>query len=136
MGTETGKEDIKVKIQKAAILVIGLTLALFHIYTSFFGALPSYQHRIIHLVMSMMLVPLCYDLFKFKNNTGKLIYQVIFIGILAVIGIYSYSIANDMWKQSGTMSIFDMVPLCFHISLAMVSSERPLEFRPSTYPYS
>lgn len=109
MGTETGKEDIKVKIQKAAILVIGLTLALFHIYTSFFGALPSYQHRIIHLVMSMMLVPLCYDLFKFKNNTGKLIYQVIFIGILAVIGIYSYSIANDMWKQSGTMSNIDMV---------------------------
>lgn len=109
MGTETGKEDIKVKIQKAAILVIGLTLALFHIYTSFFGALPSYQHRIIHLVMSMMLVPLCYDLFKFKNNTGKLIYQVIFIGILAGIGIYSYSIANDMWKQSGTMSNIDMV---------------------------
>lgn len=109
MGNETGKEDIKVKIQKAAILVIGLTLALFHIYTSFFGALPSYQHRIIHLVMSMMLVPLCYDLFKFKNNTGKLIYQVIFIGILAGIGIYSYSIANDMWKQSGTMSNIDMV---------------------------
>lgn len=109
MGNEAGKEDIKVKIQKAAILVIGLTLALFHIYTSFFGALPSYQHRIIHLVMSMMLVPLCYDLFKCKSNTGKMIYQVIFIGILAAIGIYSYSIANDMWKQSGTMSNIDMV---------------------------
>lgn len=38
-----------------------------------------------------------------------MIYQVIFIGILAVIGIYSYSIANDMWKQSGTMSNIDMV---------------------------
>ena len=109
MGNEAGKEDIKVKIQKAAVLVIGLTLALFHIYTSFFGALPSYQHRIIHLVMSMMLVPLCYDLFKCRNNTGKMIYQVILIGILAAIGIYSYSIANDMWKQSGTMSNIDMV---------------------------
>lgn len=109
MGTEKGKEDIRVKIQMGAVLVIGLTLALFHIYTSFFGALPSYQHRIVHLVMSMMLVPLCYDLFKFKNNTAKLVYQVVFIGILAVIGIYSYSIANDMWKQSGTMSNIDMV---------------------------
>lgn len=39
----------------------------------------------------------------------KLAYQALFIGILALIGIYSYSIANDMWKQSGTMSGIDMI---------------------------
>lgn len=86
-----------------------MTLAVFHIYTSFFGALPSYQHRIVHLVFSMMLVPLCYNLFKFKNQAGKFVCQFIFIAVLAVIGVYSYSIANDMWKQSGTMSNVDMV---------------------------
>ena len=104
-----GKGDMKAGIQKAVIFAIGFSLAVFHIYTSFFGALPSYQHRIIHLIMSMMLVPLCYDLFKCKNNTVKLAYQALLIGILAVIGIYSYSIANDMWKQSGTMSSTDMI---------------------------
>jgi len=115
MSADMGKENGKVKLQKALILVIGLALALFHIYTSFFGALPSYQHRIVHLTMSMMLVPLCYDLLRGgKNKKGtvstlELAFQLVLIAVLAVIGIYSYSIANDMWKSSGTMSVTEMV---------------------------
>ncbi|MCC8025083.1 MAG: TRAP transporter permease [Clostridium sp.] len=109
MSNDAVKEGLSARIQKGTVLVIGLTLAVFHIYTSFFGALPSYQHRIVHLVFSMMLVPLCYNLFKFKNQAGKFVCQFIFIAVLAVIGVYSYSIANDMWKQSGTMSNVDMV---------------------------
>ncbi|MDR3258780.1 MAG: TRAP transporter permease [Fusobacteriaceae bacterium] len=106
-GIEIKKE--KISLQKMAFLIIGISLSLFHIYTSFFGALPSYQHRIIHLIFSMVLVPLCYDLFKVKNKIMKYIPTIIIIAAMATIGIYAYSIANDMWKQSGTMSSFDMV---------------------------
>ena len=67
MENTTGKEKTGIRFEDAAMLVIGLVLALFHIYTSYFGALPSYQHRIVHLVMSMMLVPLGTKLFKLKN---------------------------------------------------------------------
>ncbi|OUQ17241.1 C4-dicarboxylate ABC transporter permease [Lachnoclostridium sp. An14] len=97
------------KIQEIGVFVIGLVLAVFHIYTSYFGALPAYQQRIVHLVFSMMLVPLCYDLVKTKKAGIRLAYQIVLIGALAVIGIYSYSIANDMWKQTGTMSTIDLV---------------------------
>ncbi|MDR1834423.1 MAG: TRAP transporter fused permease subunit [Fusobacteriaceae bacterium] len=96
-------------IRKTLFMIIGLALALFHIYTSFFGALPSYQHRIIHLTLSIMLVPLSYDLFRTKNAALKLLPTMVVMGAMLVIGIYAYSIADDMWKQSGTMSDFDMV---------------------------
>lgn len=102
-------EKIQGKIQEIGVFVIGLVLAVFHIYTSYFGALPAYQQRIVHLVFSMMLVPLCYDLIKTKKAGIRLAYQIVLIGALAVIGIYSYSIANDMWKQTGTMSTIDLV---------------------------
>lgn len=109
------KETAAVRIQKLLIFVIGFALALFHIYTSYFGALPAYQHRIIHLTGSMMLVPLCYNLFKGgKSKDGsssmpRLIGQLVIIALLAVIGVYSYSIANDMWKSSGTMSSTEII---------------------------
>ncbi|MCI8742152.1 MAG: C4-dicarboxylate ABC transporter permease, partial [Lachnospiraceae bacterium] len=119
-----GKGDSKAGIRKAVIFAIGFTLAIFHIYTSFFGALPSYQHRIVHLIMSMMLVPLCYDLFKCKNNTVRMAYEVLFIAILAGIGLYSYSIANDMWKQSGTMSGTDLVLGTFLVILLLLFTWR------------
>lgn len=102
-------ERLQGKFQEISMLIIGIILALFHIYTSFFGALPAYQQRIVHLVFSMMLVPLCYGVIKTKRAWVKLVYQCIFITVLIAIGVYSYSIANDMWKQTGTMSSVDLI---------------------------
>ena len=87
MENTTGKGKNSIRFEDAATLVIGFVLAVFHIYTSFFGALPSYQHRIVHLVMSMMLVPLGAKLFHFKNQKVKLVLQIAIIAILAVVGI-------------------------------------------------
>ncbi len=124
MENTTGKGKNSIRFEDAATLVIGLVLAVFHIYTSFFGALPSYQHRIVHLVMSMMLVPLGAKLFHFKNQKVKLVLQIAIIAILAVVGIYSYSIANDMWKSSGTISNTDLVLGTIFIIMLLVFTWR------------
>ena len=109
MLNEGGRDRMEIKFREIFIMVIGFVLAMFHIYTSFFGALPSYQHRIVHLILAMMLVPFCYDILSRKNNKGKLPVCILLIGILAAIGIYSFSIANDMWKQSGIMTHTDLI---------------------------
>ena len=97
------------QLTKIMFFVIGLALALFHIYTSYFGALPSYQHRVVHLALSMMLVPLCYNLFNMKNEKIKNIFSVGIIAVVSIIGLYSYSIADTMWKSSGTMSDLEII---------------------------
>ena len=109
MLNEGGRDRMEIKFREIFIMVIGFVLAMFHIYTSFFGALPSYQHRIVHLILAMMLVPFCYDILSSKNKKGKLPVCILLIGILAAIGIYSFSIANDMWKQSGIMTHTDLI---------------------------
>lgn len=103
------KGSFQEKLQSALIFGIGLFIALFHILTSYFGALPAYEHRIVHLTFCMMLVPLCYDLFKKGGASFRLVYQLVFLAALAVIGIYSYSIADSMWKSSGTMNTTEMI---------------------------
>lgn len=97
------------QLSKILLFIIGLALALFHIYTSYFGALPSYQHRVVHLTLSMMLVPLCYNLFNIKNEKIKNVFSVGIIAVVSVIGLYSYSIADTMWKSSGTMSGLEII---------------------------
>lgn len=108
MELKMDKEHASHKFISTLTFVIGLALALFHIYTSYFGALPAYQQRIIHLIASMMLVPLYYDIVKIKNSTTRIFLQLVILAALAVIGIYSYSIANTMWKSSGTMNSTEM----------------------------
>lgn len=97
------------RIRKIFILVIGLALAIFHVYTSYFGALPSYQHRIIHLILCMMLVPLSYKFFGDIDSKASTVYWITCVIFLAVIGIYAYSIANVMWRSSGTMNNTEMI---------------------------
>lgn len=97
------------QLSKILLFIIGLALALFHIYTSYFGALPSYQHRVVHLALSMMLVPLCYNLFNIKNEKIKNVFSIGIIAVVSVIGLYSYSIADTMWKSSGTMSGLEII---------------------------
>jgi TRAP transporter 4TM/12TM fusion protein len=107
MKEDLGKQS-KIDIQQLIIIAIGFSLGMFHILTSFFGALPSFKQRIIHLILSMMLVPLCYS-FQTKKKFVDVLVKVILVGLLAVIGIYAYSIADNMWRQSGTMGMTDLI---------------------------
>ncbi len=89
------------------IFLVGFALAMFHILTSYFGALPAFQHRVIHLCLSMMLVPVS-NAFKIKSPGIKLAFDIFVVVALSIVGVYALSIANIMWKQSGTMSGIDV----------------------------
>ena len=97
------------RTRRGFVLVVGLALALFHIYTSYFGALPSYQHRIIHLILCMMLVPASYKFFGSVDSKAGFVFWAVCAVVLAVIGVYAYSIANTMWRSSGTMNNLELV---------------------------
>ena len=90
------------------LFIVGFALAAFHIYTSYFGALPAFQHRVIHLCLSMMMVPVT-GVFKSKSPKFKLAFDVFIVAALSMVGVYALSIANIMWKQSGTMSDVDII---------------------------
>lgn len=56
----------------------------------------------------MMMVPFT-NAVKIKSPRVKLAVDVAVVGALSIIGVYALSIANIMWKQSGTMSTVDLV---------------------------
>lgn len=89
-------------------LLVGFALAVFHIYTAYFGALPAYEHRAIHLGLAMMMVPVTKK-FRMKSAGLKLAFDLAMVAGLSVVMFYALSIADIMWKQSGTMSGTDVV---------------------------
>lgn len=67
--------DFRTKIKemtfdKTVLFVVGLVLSLFHLTTALLGPLPSYQHRVVHLILGMALVPFMYQP-GIKNSSLK-----------------------------------------------------------------
>ena len=107
MSENSRRLDFFQKLDKRFLAIVAFSLAAFHIYTSFFGALPAFQHRVIHLWLSMALVPLT-GVFKFKSVRVRLIFDAVCIALISIVGVYALSIANIMWRQAGTMSSIDV----------------------------
>ncbi|MCL2000916.1 MAG: TRAP transporter permease [Planctomycetes bacterium] len=96
------------KLDRGVMFLVAFSLAVFHLYTSYFGPLAAFQHRAIHLGLSMMLVPLCGGL-KIKSPSLKLAVDAVIVSAMAIVILYALSIANIMWRQSGSVSRTDVV---------------------------
>lgn len=103
-----GFSGILARAEARFFFIVCFALAAFHIYTSFYGALPAFQHRVIHLCLAMMMVPFT-KVFNIKSPRARLIFHSVIVASLSIVGVYALSIANIMWKQSGTMSMADIV---------------------------
>ena len=108
MNNSTLFDKSKLTFENISLFIIGFALSMYHIFTAFFGPLPSYQHRVIHLGLSMMLVLFTYK-FKITNLKFKRSFQVISMAIIVLFTGYALSIADVMWKQSGRLNSVDVV---------------------------
>ena len=52
------------------ISAVAIILALFHLYTSYFGGLPAIKHRIFHLTLVLCMVYMLYPTKNFAYSSG------------------------------------------------------------------
>jgi TRAP transporter 4TM/12TM fusion protein len=73
---------------KAAVVVIGVCLSLFHLYTGGFGVLEAYMQRTIHLMALMMLAFLTFPTKKTWSTKKNAFIDIPLACVCLIIGIY------------------------------------------------
>ncbi len=85
------KGSIYIINKKNIILVVGAIWSTFHLYTGFFGLLPAYSQRGIHLIFALLLTFLVLPLGK-KHADNKIfkIVNLIIIFLTLITGLLSF----------------------------------------------
>ncbi|SFB12106.1 TRAP transporter, 4TM/12TM fusion protein [Lentibacillus halodurans] len=90
------------------ITVAAAGLGIFHLYTSYAGALVDIQQRSIHLYVLMLLGFLLYPVFKKGKKNGIPIYDYIIACLAAGIGLYMLFTANRIIESGGQINQMDL----------------------------
>ncbi|TFJ94193.1 TRAP transporter permease [Lentibacillus salicampi] len=96
------------KIVGIFITVIGAGLGLFHLYTSYAGALVDIKQRSIHLYVLMLLGFLLYPVFKKGKKNQIPFYDYIIAGLAAGLGLYMLFTANRIIESGGQINQIDL----------------------------
>ncbi|RFA34697.1 C4-dicarboxylate ABC transporter permease [Virgibacillus dokdonensis] len=87
---------------------IAVALGLFHLYTSYGGALVDIKQRSIHLYTLMMLAFLLYPITKKKKRNKIPIYDYMLAGASLVLGIYMLVSATRIIESGGQINHIDV----------------------------
>lgn len=104
------------------IVVLSLSMVLFHLYTAFWGTLPAVQQRAIHLGFGLLLAAL-YSLKDAENWMRKAINV---FRVVATVIVISYILGNfhNIMERFGSPSTADVVMGVTLIILALDLSRR------------
>ena len=119
---EISSKNQKIKIADMLILIISITMALFHMYTASFGIMPSYAQAAIHwgLVGSYIIItkPL-----KFK---GGRILDIALVALNIFLSVYQLIIQEKFVKTAGVYSEFEIYLSIAAILLALEIARRAI----------
>ncbi|MFC4025220.1 TRAP transporter permease [Oceanobacillus longus] len=101
------------KVNHYLIIVVAISMSLFHIYTAVFGSLEGMLQRNTHLLFATILVFLVYPIVKNKEITNKYIITNWLIALLASTPflwiIYDYSRIIERWPLADIVTTSDLV---------------------------
>ena len=120
-------KSLIIKVVKAVILVIGVSLSLFHLYTGGFGVVEAYMQRTIHLMALMTLAFLAYPTNKKWSVSKNAMIDIPLAALCLLIGIYLLyhhdRIVGREWYY-GPITIADIVLGIVLILLTLESARR------------
>ena len=119
---EIPSKNSKIKIADLCILIISISMALFHMYTASFGIMPSYAQAAIHwaLVGSYILIT---KPMKFKG--GRII-DIALIALNIFLSVYQLIIQEKFVKTAGVYSQFEIYLSIAAILLALEIARRAI----------
>jgi len=124
-------KSLVIKIMKAVILVIGVCLSLFHLYTGGFGVVEAYMQRTIHLMALMTMAFLAYPTNKKWSANKNALIDIPLAAICMFIGIYLLynhdRIVGREWYY-GPITVADIVLGIVLILLTLESARRVVGF--------
>ena len=116
-----------IKSIKATVVVIGVCLSLFHLYTGGFGVVEAYMQRTIHLIALMILAYLTFPANKTWSAKKNAVIDIPLACVCLIIGVYLIMdhdrIVGREWYY-GPITVADIVLGIIMILLVLESARR------------
>jgi len=124
--TSAGKKRSFSGSLKAMITVLTVGLALFQLYTAFFGLFPSMQQRSVHMAFVLPLIFLLYPMTKNspKDRPGAIDWVLALLA--AACTIYIFVMYEDIANRSGMYETYELYLGAAMIALVFEAARRAL----------
>lgn len=125
MGTTTDASTSKsnlLKITDAIVLIISITLALFHLYSASIGVMPAYQQSAIHWGLIGTYIIITRPL-KFK---GGIVIDITLAATNIFLSVYQIMLQDKFVDMAGMYSQFDKIVSILAIVVAIEIARRSI----------
>jgi TRAP-type uncharacterized transport system, fused permease components len=93
---------------KLLVTVLTVSLAVFQLYTAFFGVLPAMQQRSLHLAFVLPLIFLLYPMWKTSPRGRPSLFDWMFAAAAAACTVYVYLMYEDIANRAGMYTQYEL----------------------------
>jgi TRAP transporter 4TM/12TM fusion protein len=115
----------------AAVSVIAVAMALFHIYTARFGTLEALRQRSVHLAFALTLVFLLYPFRRRHAASGRIgLPDVLMVAVAVAPLVYLVVNQTDLTLRAGNLSRLDLVMGALGVLVVLEAGRRMMAIVP------
>ncbi|MBR1895530.1 MAG: TRAP transporter permease [Pyramidobacter sp.] len=123
-----GKRRVLTGPMGMVITVLAIALAVFQLYTAFFGVLPTMQQRSFHVAFILPMIFLLYPAFKSSPRDHVAWYDVIFALAAAGCALYVFFMYEDLANRAGEVYDYELYLGAVFTVLVFIAGRRVLGF--------
>lgn len=129
MKTDTSTWKKVGEIFAKLVVVVGVTLSLFQLYTAGLKAITALRQRVFHLTCILLLAFLLKPLYKKVKEDSKLRYVAVAVDVLLMlatifVGLYIWLDLNGIYARQGDWSRLDVVVSIICVILVLEATRR------------
>jgi TRAP transporter 4TM/12TM fusion protein len=108
------------------ITVLAVGLAVFQLYTAFFGVLPTMQQRSFHVAFVLPMIFLLYPATKKSPRERPTVFDWIFAVVVAACALYVFFNYEDIATRAGEVYNYELVLGGIFVALVFIAGQRVL----------
>lgn len=108
------------------ITVLAVGLAIFQLYTAFFGVLPTMQQRSFHVAFVLPMIFLLYPATKKSPRERPTVFDWIFAVVVAACALYVFFNYEDIATRAGEVYNYELVLGGIFVALVFIAGQRVL----------
>ncbi len=113
---------------KLLITVLTVALAVFQLYTAFFGLFPAMQQRSLHIAFVLPLIFLLYPRGKSSPRSKPTLFDWVFAAAAAICTIYIFVMYEDLAERAGMFEQYELYLGAVMIFLVFEAARRVLGY--------
>ncbi len=123
-----GKRRVLTGKMGMVITVLAIGLAIFQLYTAFFGVLPTMQQRSFHVAFILPMIFLLYPALKSSPRDHATWYDILFAVLAGACSLYVFFMYEDLANRAGEFYDYEVYLGALFVTLVFIAGRRVLGF--------